>query len=267
MSDQLLLPAFAGVPEVNRVYHCDALMLLKASDSESVNCVVTSPPYNLRNSTGNGLKADNSKGLWTNQAMNNGYADGYADNMPHDEYVAWQRSVLVECLRVLKSTGAIFYNHKWRVQGGVLQRLVDEITDGLPVRQIIIWSRGSGMNFNTDYFLPTFEVIYLIAKPEFKLQPGTNAFKDVWHIPPVENKAHPNAFPLQLAERCVLAGSAKGDLVVDPFCGIGTALDAAQRNERRYLGCDISAKYVGIARQDLSYGYTPNMFETLEVTA
>ena len=65
-------------------------------------------------------------------------------------------------MRVLKPTGAIFYNHKWRIQKGLLQDRADIVND-FPVRQIIIWQRAGGINFNPGYFLPTYEVIYLIA--------------------------------------------------------------------------------------------------------
>jgi site-specific DNA-methyltransferase (adenine-specific) len=60
-----------------------------------------------------------------------------------------------------------FYNHKWRVQDGLLQDRQDIIRD-LPVRQIIIWKRKGGINFNPGYFLPTYEVIYLIPKTKFQ---------------------------------------------------------------------------------------------------
>ena len=76
----------------------------------------------------------------------------------------------------------VFYNHKWRVQGGLLQDR-SEIGEGFPVRQIIIWKRYGGINFNPGYFLPTYEVIYLVAKPGFRLRPKANAIGRVWHIP------------------------------------------------------------------------------------
>ena len=77
-------------------------------------------------------------------------------------------------MRLLREDGAIFYNHKWRVQGGLLQDR-SEIVKGFPVRQIIIWKRDGGINFNRGYFLPTYEVIYLIAKSAFRLRSKANA--------------------------------------------------------------------------------------------
>ena len=93
---------------------------------------------------------------------------GNSDCMPYDKYVAWQCDCLKVMFRVLKSDGAIFYNHKWRVPKGLLQDCPD-IADGFPVRQIIIWHCNGGINFNPCYFLPTYEVIYLICKQNFKL--------------------------------------------------------------------------------------------------
>jgi modification methylase len=117
--------------------------------------------------------------------------------MPHEKYVQWQRYCLTEMMRVLKEDGAIFYNHKWRVQGGLLQDRND-IVDGFPVRQIIIWQRKGGINFNPGYFLPTYEVIYLIAKPDFRLAPKANAHGDIWEFAQEMNNPHPAPFPVHL---------------------------------------------------------------------
>ena len=128
---------------------------------KSIDLVVTSPPYNLKNSSGNGMK-DGRGGKWSNAALIKGYAT-YDDNMPYDAYCQWQKACLSEMMRLLKDDGAIFYNHKWRVQNGLIQDRREIVAD-FPVRQIIIWRRKGGINFNAGYFLPTYEVIYLIAK-------------------------------------------------------------------------------------------------------
>ena len=107
---------------------------------------------------------DGRGGKWANAALMDGYAT-HNDNMPYKQYVQWQREVLTEVMRVLKPTGAFFYNHKWRVQAGLIQDR-REIVQGFPIRQIIIWQRAGGINFNKGYFLPTYEVIYMIAKPD-----------------------------------------------------------------------------------------------------
>ena len=102
-------------------------------------------------------------------------------------------------MRVLTPEGAIFYNHKWRVQKGLLQDRTD-IVDGFPVRQIIIWQRSGGFNHNPGYFLPTYEVVYLIAKPGFRLAPKAGGVGDVWRIRQDRGNPHPASFPVDLAQ-------------------------------------------------------------------
>ena len=127
-------------------------------DDGSVDLVVTSPPYNLKNSTGWGLKGNFHKSNnWHKAHAEGGLHHGYEehdDNMPHEEDVEWQRVCLTEMMRLLSPKGAIFYNHKWRVQKGLIQNREDIVSD-FPVRQILIWQRNGRFNFNEGYFLPT----------------------------------------------------------------------------------------------------------------
>jgi modification methylase len=226
--------------------HCgDCVELMDRMPLGSVGLVVTSPPYNIRNSTGNGLKSRSQGGKWVNAALVDGYSD-HNDAMPHEEYVAWQRRCLTSMMRVLRDDGAIFYNHKWRVQGGLLQDRSD-IVDGFPVRQIIIWQRDGGFNFNPGYFLPTYEVIYLICKPGFKLVPKANGVGDVWRISQENNNPHPAPFPIELAQRCIAATNAQ--VILDPFMGSGTTAMAAQSCGREWVGMELSGDYCKLAKE------------------
>lgn len=248
--DQLLTAAVSRVPEasmdiwLNKIHCGDCVELMNRMPAGSIDVVVTSPPYNLRNSTGNGMK-DGRGGKWENAKLLEGY-ETHEDNMPHDEYVKWQRKCLEAMMRVLRSDGAIFYNHKWRVQGGLLQDRAD-IVQGFPVRQIIIWKRNGGINFNAGYFVPTYEVIYLICKPDFKLAPKANAIGDVWHIPQEVNNPHPAPFPVELAQRCIESTTAR--IVLDPFIGSGTTAIAANVLKRNWIGIDVSKDYCKVARE------------------
>jgi modification methylase len=231
---------------VNKIICGDCISVMKQIPDESLDLVITSPPYNLKNSTGNGMK-DGRGGKWKNAALVNGYSN-HNDNMPHDEYVQWQRSCLTEMFRLIKNDGAIFYNHKWRVQAGLLQDRQD-IVSGFPVRQIIIWRRKGGINFNPGYFLPTYEVIYLIAKPEFKLAPRANAYGDIWEFTQEMNNIHPAPFPVALIDRIV--SSTLAQLILDPFSGSGTTAVAATLSGRNYIGIEISPEYCKLSEQRL----------------
>ena len=229
---------------IDRIICGDCLTVMKIMPDKCLDLVVTSPPYNLKNSTGNGMK-DGRGGKWAGAALVNGYTN-HDDNMPHDEYTKWQRDCLSEMFRLIKEDGAIFYNHKWRVQNGLLQDRQD-IVDGFPVRQIIIWRRKGGINFNSGYFLPTYEVIYLIAKPEFKLVPKANAFGDVWEFKQEMKNDHPAPFPVELIDLIIHSTYAK--IILDPFMGSGTTAIAALMNNRNYIGIELSPDYCTMANE------------------
>lgn len=232
---------------LNKIVCGDSLSVMKEMPSESIDLVVTSPPYNLKNSTGNGMKANTKAGKWAGAALKNGYSH-HDDNMPHEEYVEWQKSCLTEMYRLLAPNGAIFYNHKWRVQNGLLQDRQD-IVGAFPIRQIIIWKRKGGINFNPGYFLPTYEVIYLIAKQEFKLAPKANAFGDVWEFTQEMKNEHPAPFPVALVDRII--NSTTANIILDPFNGSGTTCLVAKASNRSYIGIDISPSYCEMAEKRL----------------
>jgi site-specific DNA-methyltransferase (adenine-specific) len=229
---------------LNKIICGDTLEVMRCIPSGAVDLIVTSPPYNLKNSTGNGMK-DGRGGKWANAALQKGYSH-YDDCMPHDKYVKWQRECLAEMMRVIPEDGAIFYNHKWRVQAGLLQDRND-IVSGFPVRQIIIWGRKGGLNFNAGYFLPTYEVIYLIAKPKFILKSKANAVGDIWEFTQEMNNKHPAAFPVNLIDRIISSTEAK--VILDPFMGSGTTAISAINFNRNYIGIDLSPDYCQMAEE------------------
>ncbi len=229
---------------INKIVCGDVLKVMKKIPDGSVDLVITSPPYNLKNSTGNGMK-DGRGGKWANAALQKGYSH-YNDCMPHKEYVTWQKACLAEMFRIIPEDGAIFYNHKWRVQAGLLQDRQD-IVQGFPVRQIIIWRRNGGLNFNAGYFLPTYEVIYLIAKAAFKLAEKANAHGDVWEFGQDLHNSHPAPFPVDLIDRIISSTNAKR--VLDPFMGSGTTAISALNFNRNYIGIDLSPDYCAMARE------------------
>jgi adenine-specific DNA-methyltransferase len=79
----------------------------------------------------------------------------------------------------------------------------------------------------------------------------------LWNIPNVkanhpEKTIHPCQFPIELVERCVLALTSEGDWVLDPFSGVGSALLAAVRHNRRAMGCERESKYIDEAKHRMN---------------
>lgn len=241
-------------PQLDTVYHMDALAFLRQIPDGTVHCIVTSPPYNLAERRD--LWASSKKSNWHAMKLRAGY-DTFDDAMPRGEYIKWQRSCLHEMMRVLHPAGAVFYVHKWRVVDKSLVDCADIVAD-FPVRQIIIWNRGSGHNHNPAFFTPCYEVVYLIPGRDFRVSKKAAHLFDVWDIQPARNNTHPAPFPVELARRCIL--SVDGSIVADPFMGSGTTAVAAFELGRHYMGCDISAHYVDEARRRLGYGVTMPLF-------
>lgn len=221
------------------IYHGDCMDVLPTLSG--VQMVLTSPPYNLGQPPGT---------KWT--ALSGGYGE-HSDDLPHDEYVAWQHDVLNACWSTLADDGAIYYQHKPRV-GGPVVLLPLELNPSLPLRQIITWDRGSGFNRTGSYYVPRYEWIMLLAKPAFRIT--TRDVDDLWRIPPVSGSDHPAPFPLALATRAI--GTTAAELVVDPFAGSGTTLRAAKDLGRKAIGiekserfCEMAAKRMGQEVLDL----------------
>ncbi|GAB3304115.1 site-specific DNA-methyltransferase [Epidermidibacterium keratini] len=233
------------------LYHGDCLQVMRSLPDESVDIVVTSPPYNM------GLvPGGNGRGMYRPGANNKGgrFREGYgqhADAMDQAEYDAWQREALAEMWRIARL--AVFYNHRPRVEHG---RLRDPLGNdfGIPLRQRIIWNRGTGIDVNLRAFCTRGEYVYFFAKPEMRLvSHAVSGMGDVWDLG-IEYavKDHPAPFPVSLPTRCITATGATS--VLDPFCGSGSTLRAAKDLGAVGVGVELEERYCEVIAKRLSQG-------------
>lgn len=216
-------------------------------ESESIDCVVTSPPYNKR-----GYR--NGRDGHANGWIADMEYDGFGDNMTEGEYWHWQREIIQEVGRVLKKTGSLFYNHKIRRFGGRAHHPILEIHEaGMRFYQQITWERGSSVDGNTQYLQPTSELIFWMVNEKPKVTKDKIKWGgETWYIPPDPNTEHPAPFPHELPQNCIALTTWRGDMVLDPFAGRGTTLEAAKRLGRRAVGIEMSEAYCKMAVQRLS---------------
>jgi site-specific DNA-methyltransferase (adenine-specific) len=215
------------------IYHGDCLEALSSLESSTADMVFTSPPYNL--SAGNRPRMGHKGSTWYRAALANGYGN-HNDAMPYPEYVEWQKSTLKECWRIIDDAGAIFYNHKPRVQEKILQTPL-ALNPDLPLRQIIIWTRSGGLNYSFSHYMPAHEWILIFAKEKFELRDkAASGVSDVWAITQEMNNPHPAPFPIGLPRLALQ--TTKAQAVVDPFMGSGTVLRAAKDLGRQAIGID-----------------------------
>lgn len=227
-------------------YYQDDAVTLYCGDCREIlpsvraDLVFTSPPFNMGKQSGGHAN------------MRDGYAS-HSDNLPEPEYVAWQKDVLSLLWRSVSPSGAVFYNHKPLVRDGVALLPTRLLPAEVLLRQVIVWRRRGGVNWNASFFCPQHEWILLLAHREWRLTDRAASWaSDVWDFPTEQAVAgHPCPFPEDLPTTAILA-TESAKVVLDPFAGSGTTLVAAKNLGRRAIGIEISEEYCDIAVQRLS---------------
>ena len=232
-----------------RLQNIDVLEGIKQLDDESIDIIITSPPYNK-----GGLNGKRNKGTKWNKTIDYG-GDFNIDNKPEDEYQEWQLNILKECFRVLKKDGLMFYNHKNRIvkgKGYIISPYTWLLKSPFLIRQEIIWNRKSGPNQEQSRYIPSYENIYVLTKQKdtlFKRNKDIEYKTDVWAINPDRHNGHPAPFPIDIP-RNILSSlneeKAKDRVITvfDPFNGSGTTGVAAVEKGFNYIGFDIIDEYL-----------------------
>jgi DNA modification methylase len=232
---------------IDRIYLGDCLEVMKTFPDDSVDLVVTSPPYN---NWRNRRTQANRSSYWK---RTNILYENHNDKESDDKYEQGQIDVLNEMLRILKPTGTICYNHKDRIFNFEVTTPISWILKSNAVyRQRITWDRCGMQAYNPVRFYRVEEDIYILGKQAkgFKWNKDAAKYLSVWRIPPNRNIYEHNAtFPEEIVSRCVTAFTDVGDVVLDPYNGTGTATKVASEMGRHYIGIDTSEKYNKIAEK------------------
>lgn len=233
--------------ETNIIYNEDCLVTLSRMEDNSIDLIVTSPPYNKNfYATSSGKSAS-----WSAMRGRQIPYDEYSDSMKPQDYENWQKKIISECIRVLKPSGSLFYNHKDILVGGGI--VSPSYVYDFNVHQQIIWDRGRTPALDQHYFFPITEYIYWIVKDkkEFFFDKNKSVFKHtIWRMNPDKNP-HPAPFPYIMAANIINCCSKEGDIVYDPFMGSGTTALASLKLGRQYIGSEISEKYVSMANEKI----------------
>lgn len=254
---------------------------MDAVDDGSVALVVTSPPYFAGKE-------------YEEQVEREGIPSSYLD------YLAMLHDVFAECVRKLEPGGRIAVNvanlgrKPYRsLSADVIRILQDDL--GLLLRGELIWRKGEGASGSCAWgsfrsatnpvLRDVTERVIIASKGRFdrarsvknRAAEGlpyesmlmTEDFMaltlDVWEIPAESARrvGHPAPFPVELPEQLIRLYTFKDDLVLDPFVGSGSALVAASRLGRRYVGYDLDDGYVKLARERLEKVEAPGLPPTL----
>lgn len=239
--------------ELNKIYTVDVLEGLRMLDDNSIDLIITSPPYNKNGFSGN---KKNTRKIW-NSTIN--YAgDESNDFMDEDEYKQWQIDILNECHRVMKENGSMFYNHKLRVKNNTASFPTEWIDkSNMILKDIIVWNRAAGPNVNINGYIGVTEYIFWLIKRtkniNFKRQPDIKYKTNVWKIIPEKNTEHPAPFPIELPDN-IIPNVSQGNriTVLDPFMGSGTVALSAIKHGCDYIGFDKFQEYVDMANERIN---------------
>lgn len=236
-----------------RIY-CDDIITTEAIELNSIDLIVTSPPYNVDINY-----------------------EGYKDNIPYDKYLEFSEKWLRKCYELAKEDGRLCLNipldkSKGRSEEG-FQSVYADITNiakkvGWKYQSTIIWNEqnisrrtawGSWLSASAPYVIAPVEVIVVMYKKKWKkTHKGiSDITKDefiewtngVWNFQG-ENRSkvgHPAPFPVELPKRCIKLFSFVGDTILDPFLGSGTTLIACLELNRKGIGVEINPKYCELA--------------------
>jgi site-specific DNA-methyltransferase (adenine-specific) len=230
--------------------YCDDIVKTEAIDPNSVDLIVTSPPYDVD------IKYES-----------------YDDSIPYDKYLEFTRNWLNKCYDLARNDGRFCLNIPLDKNKGGQQSVCADITTiakevGWKYHATIIWNEqnisrrtawGSWMSASAPFVIAPVEVIVVLYKKEWKKTHNgksditrdefiewTNA---VWNFSGESRTkiGHPSPFPIELPKRCIKLFSFVGDTVLDPFLGSGTTLIACLETNRAGIGMEINRDYCELA--------------------
>ncbi|MFC9065904.1 DNA-methyltransferase [Streptomyces harbinensis] len=269
--------------KLNEIHLGDCLEGLARIPSESVDAIISSPPYNIGKS--------------------------YESRRELNEYLAMQREVLRECHRVLKSTGSIFWQVGVYADRGMhipldvkFFPILEDL--GMIPRNRIVWVRPHGLHAKNKFSARHETILWFTKGEEYnffldeirvpqkyqnkKSWRGANKGEltcnplgknpgDIWLFQNVkhnheEQTVHPAQFPEDMVARMLLSTTKPGDTVLDPYMGVGTVAVVARDHGRNFLGAELDPSYHAIALQRISgepdsEGVFPNLKTLRDYTA
>jgi site-specific DNA-methyltransferase (adenine-specific) len=212
--------------EINKIYNEDCLDGIKRIDDNSIDCVITDPPYFL------GVTHNGKKGNYSDLVIMKPFFD----------------TLFFQFDRVLKADGKMYMCCDWRTY----PFLYPVCEQYLPIKNLLVWNKISGPGNEYSF---THEFIIFCSKKAkntgsqnlFTLKAFNSGAKAT-----NGEKVHPTQKPIELFEKFLLDTTSEGDLILDAFMGSGTTAIACIKNKRNYIGFELQEKYCKIAQERIN---------------
>ena len=213
------------------LFCCDCLEVMKKIKDESVDLIVTDPPYLIKYSTNR--RKDKSH--------------DFCSEILNDDNEELIKSYIKECYRILKKDTAMYMFCNCDRVDFFKQELEKS---GFKIKNMIIWVKNNWTAGDLKaQFGKQYEIIFLVNKGR-KLFNGKR-ITDVWEFDKVSGKKqlHQNQKPIDLLEQCILKHSNENEIVFDGFMGSGSTGVACVNTNRKFIGVELDEKYFDIAKK------------------
>jgi len=230
---------------INKIHNENCIDTMLKIEKNSVNAIVTSPPYNIirPNSTDRGY-------------------DLYKDDLTNDEYIEWTLNIFNGYDNILHKDGVILYNMSYGTENTILMSLV--IADlirksNFILADIIVWKKQTATPNNVSHNKMTriCEYIYVFCrKEEFhtfqcnkkelsKRETGQSIYENVFNFITAKNndksqELNKATFSTELVRKLLILYTKENDLIYDSFMGTGTTANACIIENRNYIGSELS---------------------------
>lgn len=250
----------------------DNMAILPTLEKESVDLIYVDPPF---------FSNRNYEIIWGDEAEIRSFEDRWEGGM--NVYIEWMKARVIELHRVLKPTGSFYLHCDWHA-GHYLKVMCDGIfgygnfqneiawayrTQGATKKRwsrkhdtLFFYSKSDKWTFNHITERSYMQHKYGFAKDDLKLDEHGRQYRDalvrdVWEISALQSSTkeklgYPTQKPEALLQRIINANSNPNDLVLDGFCGCGTAMAVAQKSGRRWIGIDISPSAIATIKNRLN---------------
>jgi len=220
--------------ELNKIYNMDCLEGMKLIPDNSIDLVVTDPPYKTTSrgssgGTGGILKDELNK-------------KGMVFEHNNIKFYEW----LPELYRVLKESchAYIMTNNK-----NLKDMLIEIENAGFSIYKTLIWAKNSPIT--NMYYMDSHEYIVFCRKGKAK-RINNCGTKSVLNIDNPRNKLHPTEKPIELMKIFIENSSNENEIVLDPFMGVGSTALACKESNRQFIGFELDKHYCDIANERIN---------------
>lgn len=219
--------------ELNMIYNEDCLEGMKRIANESVDLIVTDPPYLVKYKTG---RRKDKKHKFSSVIANDDNPDTIS-------------AYIEDCYRIMKPNSAMYMF----CSADKVDFFKTELEKHFKIKNMIIWVKNNHTAGDlAAAFGRKYEIIFLVNKGR-KIFNGKRV-TDVWEFDRVGSQSlvHQNQKPLALIEQAITKHSNRGDVVFDGFMGSGTTAVACINTDRNYIGFELDTEYHAIAEKRVS---------------